>query len=346
MKVNIDDFDEYQGKSVKKITLANDRQVQISLLSQGASWHEFLVPNSATCGNDNLILNFAHTADYYQNPFYLGMSIGRTGGRISKGSFTQGEQLIQLPQNEGANTLHGGPRGFHSYNWSFYTQTKTDSASVTFKNSIKAESDGYPGDLKVAITYTLNNLNQVIIQYHGQAFDQPVLFNPTNHVYFNLTGNADILDHELQLNSHERLSVDQQKLPTGEFKATAGTPFDFSQFKPLASCINDLQDTTEKGLDDVYVVDNEVPAPAAVLRAPAANRQVEIYSARNGLVVFTANSFTADMPLTNGAGRPYQGIALETQTLPDSVHHTNFGNIVLPAHQVVDYQTVYQYSEV
>ena len=84
MKVNIDDFDEYQGKSVKKITLANDRQVQISLLSQGASWHEFLVPSSATCGNDNLILNFAHTADYYQNPFYLGMSIGRTGGLVKE----------------------------------------------------------------------------------------------------------------------------------------------------------------------------------------------------------------------------------------------------------------------
>lgn len=346
MKVSIDDFDEYQGKSVKKVTLINDRQVQVSLLSQGALWYQFLVPDSKSGTSDNLILNFAHTDDYYQNPFYLGMSIGRTGGRISKGQFMQGNQTFQLPQNEGQNTLHGGPDGFHSYNWSFYTQTKADSASVTFENFIKANSDGYPGDLKVAITYTLNNLNQVIIQYRGPALDQPVLFNPTNHVYFNLTGTANVLNHELRLNSHERLAIDHQKIPTGGFEPTMGTPFDFSGFKPLADCINQLQSTTEKGLDDVYVVDNEVPAPAAILRAPTANHQIEIFSARNGLVVFTANSFTPDMPLINGKGHPYQGIALETQTLPDSVHHANFGDIVLPAHQVVDYQTVYQYTKI
>jgi aldose 1-epimerase len=346
MKINIRNFDTFQKNKIKKISLINDHGIQISLLDQGAIWYEFLVPNTFNNTQENLILNFKHTADYYKNPFYLGMLIGRTGGRISNGIFKQNEQLIQLPQNEGTNTLHGGKSGFHSYKWDFVTKKTEHYCSVTFYRFIQDLSDGFPGDLKVCVTYTLDNKNCVTIDYSGQTFNGSSLFNPTNHSYFKLDQTDTILHHQLKLNSEHMLDVDSEKLPTGKLNTTKDTPYDFTNFKLLDQSISALQDTPEKGIDDIYVVNDGPNVPIATLKSSKSHHQLSIYSDRDGLVVFTANSFTKDMPLISGDGHPYQGIALETQYLPDSMNHSNFKSVLIPPHEQVEYRTIYKYSQI
>ncbi|MBF7123576.1 aldose epimerase family protein [Pediococcus pentosaceus] len=346
MKINIRSFDIYKKSNIKKISLINNQGIEISLLDQGALWYEFLVPNFNSQSQDNLILNFNHTTDYYKNPFYLGMLIGRTGGRISHGKFESNGETFQLPSNEGSNTLHGGKKGFHSYKWDFVTKKTDDQCSVTFYRFIPDNSDGFPGDLKVCVTYTLDNDNCVTIDYSGQTFNKPSLFNPTNHAYFKLDQTDNILHHQLKLDSNHMLEVDSEKLPTGKKISTTDTPFDFSDFNLLNTNIEALQNTTEKGIDDIYVMKNNPDVPTAILKSTESNHQLSIYSDRDGLVVFTANSFTKEMPLIDGAGHPYQGIALETQQLPDSMNHPDFKSVLVEPHEQVEYRTIYKYSQI
>lgn len=343
MKTLIENFGRFNDHVVEKIVLKNNNNFQISLLSQGAIWNEFSVPVEEN-KKINLLLNFNSIDSYYSNPFYIGMSIGRTGGRIKAGKLTLNDTTYNLSQNENTNTLHGGETGFHSYIWDYETFQTDDTVSVVFSKRVSPQDDSYPGILDVEIEYILNNKNEVIINYYGKAVDQDTVFNPTNHAYFNLEQSNNILDHELKINSHQILSMDQEKNPTGLFKETAGTPYDFHKFTFLKNAIEDLQSIPEKGIDDVFYIDQPSDCPIATLKSNRFNHQIDIYSQRNGLVVFTANSFTSDMNLSTGKGHPYQGIALESQTLPDTLNHKNFGNILLKKGQSVTYQTKIAYT--
>lgn len=334
-------FDNYQGQDVYKITLTNDHDITISLLTLGATWHEFSVP----AGNEhkNLLLNFATAHDYLSNPFYIGMAIGRTAGRIKNGTFPLNGQAVTVPNNEGQNTLHGGPSGFNTFIWDYNICQNDDAVSVTFSRVMTQTEDGYPGDLTATITYTLDNHNRVTLQFTGESTED-TLFNPTSHAYFNLSDQPTILAHELTLASTEYLEVDSEKIPTGKRLATSNTPFDFSSHRSIGTGIKALQNTTEKGFDDIFkITPNQ--QPIAELSDPISHRKLTISSSRNALVMFTSNSFTKNLAFNAGAGQPYMGIALEPQTLPDTPNHPDFGDVVLPKNQKVTHTIMYQYSD-
>lgn len=342
MDIQTTHFDTYQHQPIDQIKLTNDNGISTTFLTLGATWQQFLVPTPT--GSKNLLLNFPHSADYLNNPFYVCMAIGRIDGRLKNGQFPLANQSVTVPKNEGQNTLHGGPHGFHQFIWEYTTETRADSVSVYFNRLIQSSDDGFPGDLTATIGYTLDNHNQVTISFTGNS-SQTTVFNPTSHAYFNLSDTHQILNHSLTLNSQHYLAVDTEKIPTGQLNAVKNTPFDFTDGPCLQAAIDALQTTPEKGLDDIFKVHPDQNNVIAVLTDQASQRQITIKSNRNGLVVFTGNSFTADLPFENGAGRPYQGIALEPQTLPDTPNHPDFGDITLPANQPKTYQIQYCYQQ-
>jgi len=327
MQTATNHWDTYQNEAVTEYTIENDNGVKLAILSWGATLHQLMVPTAK--GDKNLVLSYHKMADYLDNPFYVCMGIGRTAGRITRGTFDLNGQTVHVDPNEGKNTLHGGPHGFNTVNWAGdLDTTDPDKARIVLTHTFKSTDDSFPGDLTAKMIYSLDNHDRVTLAFEATS-TALTLFNPTLHVYFNVGDDQLISGQTLQINSQEHLDLDGEKLPTGKMGANAGTPYDFADGQNLGKAIRGLQDIPEKGFDDVYHVIPGADDTVAKLADPQSNRSVTIKSKRNGLVVFTANSFTSDMKLTTGAGQPYMGVALEAQGLPDSQNFPEFGDVEL-----------------
>lgn len=339
MQTTTKEWDTYQKQPVTQYTIKNDNGVKLSVLSWGATLHQLAVPSKN--GSHNLLLSYHKMADYLDNPFYVCMGIGRTGGRITRGTFPLGGTIHHVDTNEGQNTLHGGPHGFNTVNWAgSLDTTDPNHAKVILTHTFTSADDSFPGDLDAKIIYGLDNQDHVSLTFEGSA-QAMTLFNPTAHLYFNLSDDQLISGQTLQVNATEHLDLDGEKLPTGKMVQDAGTPFDFKNGQNLGQAIRGMQDIPEKGFDDVYHVVPAADNTIAKLSDPQSKRAVTIKSDRNGLVVFTANSFTNGMKLATGAGQPYMGVALEPQTLPDSPNHPEFGDVTLNAGETKQYHVSY-----
>lgn len=323
------------GQTVTEYTLINDNGVQVSAITFGATLRRFTMLDTAGIERD-LILNFPNVQEYETNPFHLGNTIGRVGGRLAGSDFTIAGKMFHVKPNEGPNVIHGGEKGFDTYNWQGEVAVVAGEGVITFTQTIAA--DGFPGTLQATVAYTLTEDNQLTISYTGIS-DAPTLFNPMTHVYFNLAdGQTSIMQQRLQIRSTEHVVVDDAKIPTGKFSTNAGTGFDFSNGALIG---NQLAQLAGDQFDDTFVLTDDVTKPALVLNDPASGRTIEIASDRNGAVVFTANPWVIGKDDEWIASHPYNGLALETQTLPDAIHHENFGEISLPANEAKTYHVTY-----
>ncbi|MFC6253322.1 aldose epimerase family protein [Secundilactobacillus hailunensis] len=340
MKAYKTDFDSYKDQKVTAFHLENDNGVRITVLDQGGIIAEISVPTE-NGQHKNMLLQYPHTADYYANPFYVNMMIGTAAGRIKNGQFKVSGKTIQVTPNEGHNTLHGGPNGFHSVNWNGELKSSDSYTRIILKHHFNSNPGDFPA-ISVTVTYTLKNDNTFRVQFTGES-DETTIFNPTYHTYFNVGDEPTIKNQILQLNSHRHMDVDTEKIPTGKLLDNINTPFDFTTPQKLGTAIDKMQDTTEKGFDDIFEVEPSLTDQTiAKLSDTISNRSVTLHSSRNGLVVFTANSFTPDMNLTIGHGAPYMGIALEAQNLSDATRFENFGDITLQPGVPKSYEIMYQ----
>jgi len=338
MTVNEEEFGSYKGTPVTKYTITNKNNVSISAITLGGALYEFMVPDK-NGDRHNLILNFKDAPTYLDNPFYLCMAIGRTAGRISKGTYTLNGKKAYLDQNEGETTLHGGKNGFSSYVWN----GSTDSNKIILTKHINSETDSFPGNMDVKIEYSLSDDNELTIKYTATS-DADTLFNPTQHVYFNLGDSDSILNHTLQINAANHLELNKDdKTPTGTLLDVKSTAFDFNEPTELGEAIEKKNAQTGSDFDDVYAInDQQSSEPIAVLSDPKSNRKVTISSSRNGLIVFTPDDLSSMTFKDYGVGTKYMGVALEAQNLPDAINHEGFGDIVLPANQEKSYQISYK----
>ena len=337
-------FENYQGNEIKKVTLKNDHGITISCLSLGAVWYEFLVPDKNK-QQKNLLMNFDHCADYYSNGLCCCQSIGRVAGRIKKGQFTLDGANVQVPTNENGNTLHGGNNGFRFLNWQVQTAKTANSASAIFTHQINEDHDGFPGDMLVTITYTLDNEDKVTISYKAENGAQTTLFNPTCHAYFNLSDQPNLSTHEIKINSEKHLQLDSELIPTGKMLANANTPYDFHDFNNLAAALE-----ANKGFDDAFVIngkENQMK-PVATLREKESGRQITISSESNCLVMYTMTQEQPGVKFKRDNGsiaQPSEAVALEAQILPDAINHRDFGDIVLPANTTKEHQIVFAFEQ-
>lgn len=326
-------------------TLENDNGVEVNILNYGAIITSIITPDKSG-KRENIVCGFERLEDYLSEAYlsacpYFGCIIGRVGNRIRNGKFTLEGKEYQLAVNNGPNHLHGGVTGFDKRLWRGEAMVEEEKAGILFSYFSPDMEENYPGNLEVSCLYTLNNNNELSIDYFGTT-DQTTLINLTNHTYFNLTGGREkILDHELALCANQ-ITEAVDLIPTGRLLPVEETPYDFTQFKALG---RDLAELPE-GYDLNFVLDNEDGelVYAGCLRENNSGRQVEVFTTQPGIQLYTGY-WIPELEI-NGErkfGR-YSGVALETQHYPDSVNHPSFPPIVLEAGEKYMQTTVYRFG--
>jgi aldose 1-epimerase len=342
-------FGEVKGRPVYEYTLENSQGMQVSAMDYGATLTAIKTPDKE--GKlENITLGFDSVEPYVTyRPFY-GATVGRVAGRMAKGQFELDGKPVQLMTNEGANHHHGGNPAFDSRFWEIQMQAeaKADESSLTFTYLSPDNENGYPGNLTVQVKYILTEANEWKVQYKATT-DQTTLFNPTNHVYFNLSGNHanSILDHQMQLNSDFYAPLESDSIPTGELIEVTDTPFDFRQASPLKTGVESThpQTVSNRGYDHPFVLNRiEDGAANGQIVDPISKRRVRFYTDREAVVVYLNNWAEGLYEIDGKAVQPYSGVALETQVLPDAIHHDNFGNPILKPGETFYSETIYQFD--
>jgi aldose 1-epimerase len=328
------------GTAVDLYALANANGLIAKVTNYGAIITELHVPDRRGEFRD-VVLGFDNLPQYLKKHPYFGATVGRFANRIAKGRFTLDGQTYTLATNNGPNHLHGGLKGFDKVVWQAEPQT---SAAVKFTYTSPDGEEGYPGTLAVAVTMTLTDANELRLDYTATT-DKATPVNLTNHSYFNLAGQGDVLSHELMLAADHYTPVDSALIPTGEIKPVKGTPMDFTRPQPIGARFAQLH-TQPVGYDHNYVLNagGKALALAARVYEPGSGRIMEVQTTQPGVQLYTANFL--DGSLTGKRGvvyRQYSAFCLETQHFPDSVNQPKFPSVILRPGQTYHHTTIYKF---
>lgn len=337
------------GKQVKLYTLTNAQKMKVAITNYGGRVVSILVPDKDGKITD-VALGYEKLSAYQKEkePFF-GAIIGRYGNRIGKGKFSLDGKDYQLELNDGVNTLHGGTSGFYAKVWD---ATQPNDSTLMLSLVSPDGEGGYPGNLKVNVTYTLTSSNGLKIDYQAQS-DKKTVINLTNHNYFNLNGEGDstILDHVLTINANAITAIDSTLIPTGNLMPVAGTPFDFTQPTAIGKRIN--QDNQQlkfgKGYDHNFVLSKKPGLDeVASVYSPKTGIQLEVITEESGLQFYSGNFLNGQThDGKQGHAYPYRSaFCLETQHFPDSPNKPSFPSTVLSPGQTYHTKTVYQFSTV
>ncbi len=339
-------YGNYKGKDVYLFTLTNRKGNVLKLTNFGAriTWIEVPDRNGK---KDNVTFGYDTFEEMIKGDPYFGAIVGRYANRIAKGKFTLGDKEYSLALNNGPNTLHGGPGGWHSVVWDYLPVENKKFATLHFKYHSPDMEEGYPGNMDAEVTYTWTDDNEIIID-NDCTTDKKSVLNITNHAYFNLhgAGNGDILDHELMIRADRFVAVDSNLIPTGELRHVEGTPFDFTKPHKVGERINEDYDQLRlgKGYDHTFVLDNSELVDASVYD-PVSGRLMEMMTDQPG-VQFYCGNFLDGKAIGHG-GKPYthrSGLCLETGHYPDSPNHPDFPSTTLSPGETFSSRTIYRFS--
>lgn len=348
--VKVEPFGETEdGKKVQRYTLTNANGVVAKIMTYGALLTELHVPNKDGKLVD-VVLGFDSLKGYLAGHPYFGATTGRVANRIAGGKFTLDGQTYQLAKNNGPNHLHGGEKGLDKRIWTGEHFTSEKGASVKFSYQSPDGEEGYPGNLKMDVTYTLTPDNALRIDYRATT-DKATPVNLTHHSYFNLAGagNGDILDHVLMIKAANYTPVDATLIPTGEIAPVKGTPFDFTKAKKIGKHIGKLPAKGDDpgGYDLNYVLDNQDGdlALAARVVSKKTGIQMKILTTEPGLQFYTGNYLDgSNKGKQNKVYQKHFGFCLEAQHYPDSVNQPKFPSIILKPGETYTQTTVHQFS--
>ncbi|OAT80965.1 galactose mutarotase [Bacillus sp. MKU004] len=332
------------GDEAFLLTIENDNGVTLEVTNFGARIINLFVPTDS--GRKNVILGFDSIEDYKKES-YCGATIGRVAGRIKNGEFTIDESRYQTSINQSGNTLHGGYSGLDLKYWSYEVNVMVQGISVIFSTELPDGEDGFPGSIKINVTYTLDNNNVWSVSYKAIS-DKDTIFNPTNHVYFNLTGHPSnpINDHSLQISADEFAPVNEDTTVTGEKCSVSGTSFDFRTPKKLKTTFDSDHAEVKKvkGIDHpFFLTSSGLDQIAAKLISPDEKLTIEVYTEEPVIVVYTANVMDDVPPLMQGEQLvQHGGITFETQAAPGAIEFEDFGDIVLRANSTYTSETKFK----
>lgn len=337
------------GTKVYSWSLANGG-TKLKVLSYGGIVQSLEIPDRHGKYR-NVSLGFDNIEDYVASSPYFGALIGRYGNRIAKGRFTLDGTAYQLSVNDGVNSLHGGAKGFDKRVWDIEPFTKGSDVGLYLHYTSVDGEQGYPGTLKVKVTYTLTKNGDWRVDYEATT-DKATVVNLTSHVYWNLAGegSGSIYDHELKIAAARYTPVDSGLIPTGELAKVAGTPFDFRRTKTVGEDIRvaHQQLLYGKGLDHNWALDKGItakPEHAATLRDPSSGRTLKIATTEPGLQFYSGNFLDGTLVGTGGhIYRQGDALCLETQHFPDSPNHASFPSTVLRPGQTYRTTTVHTFD--
>lgn len=337
------------GRMVEQYTMTNAHGITIKFLSLGGCITDMDVPDrNGKLGN--IVLGHRDLAGYDSNKGYFGAIVGRYANRIAKGTFTLDGHTYHLPINNGPNSLHGGTNGFNLQIWNVTPKTVPHGVAAVLTYTSPDGQDGYPGTMKVAVTYTLEDSNALRIDYEATT-DKPTVINLTSHDYFNLNGNGSgsAVHQLIQINADGYTPTDDTQIPTGQIVPVANTPMDFRTLRPIFPGIDaDFhQLVLAHGYDHNWVLDKPHPGAmtfAARAYAPRTGRIMEVYTTEPGVQVYTSN-FLIGAIVGSSNTVYHQGAAytFETQHFPDSPNHPNFPSTVLNPGQTFHSTTEFRF---
>lgn len=338
-----------KGVQIDQYTLKNQKGMEVSIITYGGIITSLKVPNKAG-KSEEVVIGFNSLEQYQKDNPYFGALIGRFGNRIAKGKFTLDGKEYKLAINNEPNALHGGPEGFHRVVWTAEEAKGGDVATLKLKYVAKDMEEGYPGNLTVYVTYTLNKDNALDVLYEATT-DKKTVVNLTQHSYFNLSSDFSkpILDHEIMIDADKLVPVDATLIPTGKLTDVTNTPFDFRKPKLVGKEINVNEDQLKKGLgyDHCWVLNNQGKGDRLVASAyyPANGRLLEVYSDQPGIQFYSGNFLDGTLPMRNGGTYAHRtGFCLETQHYPDSPNQKDFPSTVLNPGETYKTKTTFKFS--
>jgi aldose 1-epimerase len=343
------------GQEITRHTLTNIPGLRVKLINYGATLIsvEMLDRDGKSA---NITLGFPTLEGYLQRHPYFGSTVGRYANRIAGGKFSLDGKEYKLATNNGPNHLHGGLKGFDAVVWKADPVTQSPRipgvpeggmVGVKFSYISPDGDEGYPGKLSITTTYTLNNKNELRIDYEATT-DKPTVVNLTNHAYWNLSGagSGDVLKHVLTIHADQYLPIDATSIPTGKPADVKGTPFDFTAPHAIGERIGELKKEPHqtKGYDHCYVLRGQAGSLelAARVSDPASGRVMEVLTTEPGVQLYCGNF------LGGGAGeggyKQHEGFCLETQRYPDSPNQPQFPTTVLRPGETYRSTTVHRFS--
>jgi len=341
-------FGTRDGRPVILYTLTNSHGVEIAAMNYGGIIQSIRVPDRDGKFAD-IVLGHDTAEGYMPNPPFLGAIVGRYANRIANASFTLDGKTYTLPKNDGPNTLHGGiAKTFDKVLWEGRPLKEKNGVSFTYLSA--DGDDGFPGNLKVTVTYVLTESNELVIDYEATT-DKDTPINVSQHTYFNLKGegNGDILDHEIMINADKFTPVDKNLIPTGELRPVEGTPLDFRKSTRIGARIDDNYEqlVLAHGYDHNFVINRKGPGLTLAARVyePTTGRVLEVTTTQPGVQFYSGNFL--DGSVTGKSGHVYKrryGLCLETQHFPDSPNHPEFPTTILKPGETFHQQTVFKFA--
>ena len=338
-----------EGIEVDQFIMKNKNGMKVGVITYGGIIN-FLTAKDKNNTYEDVVLGFYDLAKYEAGSPYFGAIIGRYGNRISDGKFHLKGETYELVKNNGDNHLHGGSKGFDKVVWKAKQIIEKNLASIELRYLSKDMEEGYPGNLEVKVTYTLNNNDELTVHYEAST-DKSTIINLTQHSYFNLSGDFknDILDHKIVIDADSFLPVNSKLIPTGKLQDVLGTPFDFRKSKTIRNDINKENEQLNNGLgyDHCWALNNhnEGFRFAASAHDQISGRFLEIFTDEPGIQFYTGNFLDGTLPSKTEGNYNYRtGFCLETQHFPDSPNQKDFPSVILNPGEKYFSKTSFKFS--
>ncbi len=308
------------GQPPRLIELSHASGVRLTVMDWGGTWLSCRV--RVDDAEREVLLGCAQISDYFTQTAYLGATVGRYANRIGKAQFSHGDRLYRLTPNQDSHQLHGGPGAFNCRRWRILEQS---AEHVVLEIDSPDGDQGFPGNLVARVCYRLEDGARISMDYTATV-DAPCPVNLTNHAYFNLDGVAtDVRQHVLQINAGHYLPIDRDSIPLGQLASVRGSGFDFTQPKLISrDFMADEQQQRVRGYDHSYLLDPECRDGAGVAASVVSGDGrliMDLYTTKPALQFYSGNYLAGTPSREGGCYEANQGLALETQFLPDSPNH-------------------------
>ena len=344
--VKQESYGTHQGKEVYMFTLTNKPGNVVRITNFGGKINWIEVPDK-NGKKENITFGYDTFEGTITGDMSYGSVVGRYANRIANGKFTLDGVEYTLPVNNGPNTLHGGPGGWHSVVWEAEVLKDSEFPAIRLTYTSPDMEMGFPGTVNAEVIYTWTDDNEIVMDYKCTT-DKKTVINITNHAYFNLhgAGNGDILDHVLTLKASAFTPVDSVMIPTGDIRPVTGTPFDFTTPHTIGKRIGENYDQLilGKGYDHNFILDNKEPVDV-IVHEPVSGRVLEVITDQPGMQLYTGNFLNGTR--IGHDGKPYNhrsGFCLESGHYPDSPNHPEFPSTILNAGETFTSQTIYRFS--
>lgn len=335
--------------AVYRLTNAAGSYAEIS--NFGGTWISQWVPDRSGRLGD-VVLAPGSCEDLVKPHSFFGVLVGRFANRVGKAAFSLNGRQYALNANDGPNSLHGGAKGFDKRLWNASVEGEGADRHLVLSLDSADGEEGYPGNLRVRVTYAYSDANELSIRYEAEC-DADTVINLTNHAYFNLSGHAagSILNHEISIDADAITPIDGTLIPTGVLMPVDGTPFDLRAGRiigeALADEANDAQLVYGGGFDHNFVLNaaGDLSRTIATLKASDTGRTMTVRTTKPGVQFYSGNFLTGTSRGKDGASYPRRsGLCLETQFFPDSPNKPQFPTCVLRPGETYRHETVYAFS--